>query len=98
MIPYPLPSFVDYHPGNIAMLHIDSDLYSSSKTIFNNLADRIVPGTVIMFDEFYNYDGFEHHEYKAFKEFVEEYDVIYRWISHVYDGRQASLIIEGINK
>lgn len=93
-----LPSFVDYHPGNVAMLHIDSDLYSSSKTIFNNLADRIVPGTVIMFDEFYNYDGFEHHEYKAFKEFVEEYDVTYRWISHVYDGRQASLIIEGINK
>ena len=91
-----LPTFVEQHPGPVALLHIDSDLYSSAKTIFDNLADRIVPGTVIMFDEFYNYDGFEAHEYKAFKEFVEKYNVTYKWITHVYDGRQASLIIESI--
>ena len=91
-----LPNFVEQHPGPVALLHIDSDLYSSAKTIFDNLADRIVPGTVIMFDEFYNYDGFEAHEYKAFKEFVEKYNVTYKWITHVYDGRQASLVIESI--
>jgi hypothetical protein len=35
------------------------------------LADNIVSGTVIVFDEFYNYPGFEEHEFKAFQEFLD---------------------------
>ncbi len=78
-------------------MHIDSDLYSSAKTIFDCLGDRVAPGTVIMFDEFYNYTGYQAHEYKAFKEFVEERNVKYEWIGHVAEpGRQASLIIKEI--
>lgn len=92
-----LPDFAEKHQRPIAMLHIDSDLYSSAKTIFDHLGDRLIPGSIIMFDEFYNYEGFEAHEYKAFKEFVEKYNVSYRWISHIADQRQASLIIEDIN-
>ena len=50
-----------------------------------------------MFDEFYNYDGYEAHEYKAFKEFADMKKVSYEWISHVAPpGRQASLIIRSI--
>jgi hypothetical protein len=54
----------------IAFLHIDCDIYASTKDVFDQLSDNIVPGTVIVFDEFYNYPGAEQHEFKAFQEFL----------------------------
>jgi hypothetical protein len=57
--------------SNVAYMHIDCDLYSSTKTVFDNFADYIVPGTVIVFDEYYNYGTYQDHEYKAFKELLE---------------------------
>jgi hypothetical protein len=88
-----LPIFVKDHKDAVAFLHIDCDLYSSTKTIFDNLEDRIVPGTVIMFDEIHGYPGHEAHELKAFLEFVEKAKIEYQWMGHVTDGRQATLIV-----
>ena len=66
-----LPGFVAQHRGEtIALLHVDCDLYSSTVTILTNVADMIVPGTVIVFDELINYHGWEDGEFKAFTEFV----------------------------
>ena len=65
-----LPSFLDEHSENCAFTHIDCDIYSSTKTVLFTLRDRIVPGTVIQFDEFFNYPGWQKHEYKAFQEFL----------------------------
>jgi len=73
--------------SQISLLHVDSDLYSSAKTIFDNLNNYIVEGTVIVFDEFYpwgrkRYETWEQHEYKAFCEWVEtynrEFEVLFR--------------------
>ena len=49
-----LPAFLDRHDGNVAFVHIDSDLYSSAKTILDNLAPRVGPGTIIVFNEYFN--------------------------------------------
>lgn len=54
----------------IAFLHVDCDIYASTKEIFNQLVDNIVSGTVIVFDEFYNYPGAEEQEFRAFQEFL----------------------------
>lgn len=54
----------------IALLHIDSGIYSLTKEIFDALGDNIIPGTIILFDEFYNYPGYEKHEWKAFNEYL----------------------------
>jgi len=54
----------------IAFLHVDSDIYSSSREALEIFQNNIVPGTVIVFDEYFNYPGFENHEYKAFMEFL----------------------------
>ncbi|MCB1107976.1 MAG: class I SAM-dependent methyltransferase [Chlamydiia bacterium] len=59
----------------IALLHIDCDLYSSTADVFNYLGENIVKGTVIIFDELYNFPGFEEHELKAFSEFCEKKNV-----------------------
>jgi len=66
----------------IALLHVDCDLYSSTKTIFDNLHPYIKKGTIIVFDEwFYNDDSeCNDHEQKAFYEYVDEYNVKFKFI------------------
>jgi hypothetical protein len=95
-----LPKFIEDHQEEISVLIVDCDLYSSTKTIFDNCKSKIVPGTVIIFDEIHNGDGINHdwenHEYKAFMEFVEEMNVEFRWIAHVPNGEQASCIVTKI--
>ena len=51
-----LPTFLaNTNAKFAAFIHIDSDLYSSAVTIFTNLASHIGKGTVIVFDEYFNY-------------------------------------------
>jgi hypothetical protein len=40
-----------------------------NRRIFANLGDRIVRGTVVMFDEYFNYPNWHAHEHKPFMEF-----------------------------
>jgi hypothetical protein len=56
--------------GPIGLLHIDCDLYSSTKTVFDRIGELIVPGTVIILDEMYHYVGWEAHEARAFTELM----------------------------
>ena len=68
------------HKGHIQLLHVDGDLYSSATTVLTKLNDRIVPGTVIIFDEISNWrlagkmsewcDG----EWLALQEWMERFD------------------------
>ena len=83
-----LPKWLDENNlEEISLLHIDSDLYSSAKIIFDNLNNYIVPGTIIVFDEFYpwgrkRYETWAEHEYKALCEWLKNYDreigILYR--------------------
>lgn len=38
--------------GNIALLHLDCDLYESYKVALNTLYEKVVPGGIVMFDEY----------------------------------------------
>jgi hypothetical protein len=71
----------------IKILHIDSDLYSSAKTIFDNLNQYIVSGTVIIFDELYPWGNYRKYElwadgeWKALVEWVNKFDRKFKVIS-----------------
>lgn len=80
---------------NIAYLHIDCDLYSSTKTILEKLRERIIPGTVIVFDEYFGYFEWKEGEYKAFQEFVAANHITYEYLYYRYD--QAAVILKTIN-
>lgn len=67
----------------VALLHVDCDLYSSTVTILNNLKDNIVPGTVIVFDEYINYPGWQLDEFKAWQEHCQAFGVKYEYIGRV---------------
>lgn len=77
-----LPEFVATHKGKqFAFMHIDCDIYSSTKTIFDTCSQMIQPGCVIVFDELLHYQGFEHHELKAFYEFLIARNLDFEWLS-----------------
>ncbi len=79
-----LPIFKNRIENNaIALLHVDCDLYSSTVTILNNLKDNIVPGTVIIFDEYINYPGWQLDEFKAWQEHCKMYGIKYEYIGRV---------------
>ena len=70
-----IPKFLSENKSDyISFLHIDCDIYSSTTEVFNNFYDKIKKGTVILFDELYNYPEWKDHEFKALMEFTEKYD------------------------
>jgi hypothetical protein len=62
-----IPPFLEKHPGSAALIHLDADLYSSTKLVLKCLAPRIVPGTVIVMDEYFIVTD---HEQRAFNEWL----------------------------
>lgn len=75
-----VPMYAEGEPW--AFIHIDCDLYSSTLEVLYGMNDRIVPGTVIRFDEFQGYPNARNHEERAFWEWYDEFD------------RRATLIAE----
>ena len=89
-----LPGFLRDRPQlPLSLLHIDCDLYSSTKTIFANLQDRIVPGTVIVFDEYWNYPGWRNHEFRAFEELLADTGIHATPFGFVPSHQQAGFVI-----
>ncbi len=90
-----LPPFALEHAGSCSFLHIDCDLYSSTKTVFENLGDRIGKGTVIVFDEFFNYPGWKEGEFLAFQELVSSRGLKYEYLGYVNTHEQVAVLITG---
>jgi hypothetical protein len=87
-----LPGFLAANPAiPVALLHVDCDLYSSTVTVLHQLGDRIGEGTIIVFDEYFNYPGWRDHEFKAFKEFVELTGIRYEYIGLVSRHQQVAV-------
>lgn len=84
-----LPDFVKAHPEPCAFIHIDCDLYSSAKTVLNTLKNQIISGTVIVFDEYFNYPGWQDNEYKVFEEFVAENNINFEYIARTNSTQVA---------
>jgi hypothetical protein len=62
-------------------MHLDADTYDSTKIVLELTADRIKPGTIIVFDEYFGYPNWQNNEAKAWKEFVEFYKRDYAYIA-----------------
>ncbi len=88
-----LPKFNQTFNEALGFIHLDSDLYSSAKMTFDSFKEKIVPGTVILFDEYWNYPEFLEHEIKAFEEFLMETGLGYEFIGYYKDHMQLSVVI-----
>jgi predicted O-methyltransferase YrrM len=91
-----LPDFLDNHAGQpVSFMHVDCDLYSSTQTVLHCLKDRIGPGAIIVFDEYYNYPGWQLHEFRAFQEFITTTDLHYEYVGIVPGHQQVAVRIAG---
>lgn len=72
---------------NIAILRLDTDWYESSKFELEQLYDKVVKGGLIIFDDYYHWDG----QRKATDDFFEKIGVKYTF-GNVGNGQTASII------
>ena len=75
-----LAPFVAEHQGPVAFIHVDSDIYSSAKTVLDHLGPRLQSGSVIVFNEYFNYPNWKQHEYRAWQEFCAESGTTYEYL------------------
>ena len=75
----------------MAFVHIDADLYSSADFVLRRLESRLRPGTVIVFDEFFNFPGWQAHEYRAWTEFVERTGVKFEYLAYTSNNEQVAV-------
>ena len=78
----------------IALLNVDSDIYSAAKDAFNILGNNVGPGTIIYFDELYNYPKFQEGEWKAFQEFIKQKEYKFKVIGFNEMHEQVVVRIE----
>jgi predicted O-methyltransferase YrrM len=83
-----LPDFLDDHEGSIALLHVDGDLYSSAKTVLDLCGPRLIEGSIVIFDEYFNYPGWEQHEHRAWQEWVERTGTAFTYEAYTADDEQ----------
>ena len=86
-------TFANEHKEPIALLHLDADLYSSTKTVVDVFASQIVPGTVILFNEYWNHATWKKHEFKAWQEHVAKHNVKYEYIGYASDHQEVAVKI-----
>jgi len=52
-----IPDLLSAHGDDIAFCHVDGDLYSSCNDVLYGLDERIVPGTILVFDELHAFES-----------------------------------------
>jgi hypothetical protein len=81
-----LPDWLNDNPGIFSLLNIDCDTYESTSFVLNSIGpERIISGTLIIFDEYFGFHGWENCEFKAWQEYCKVNNIKYKYlaISHL---------------
>ena len=91
-----VPRFLKEWSGRASLIHVDCVLYRSTMDCLLPILPCCQVGTVVLFDEYYNYPDFEKHEWLAWREIRAMYKLIAPCVA--YDGRRAAFQIEDLGK
>lgn len=75
-----LPTFTA--SDHVGLVHIDCDLYSSTKTVLNHI--HLAPETVVVFDEWHGFDGCQDHEQRAWREHITNTPITWDVLGHSF--------------
>jgi hypothetical protein len=89
-----LPHFLKEWSGRISIVHVDCVLYESTLACLEPLIPYVQVGTIVLFDEYYNYPNFAHHEWLAWREVRAKHGL--KTLCVAYDGRRAAFRITEI--
>lgn len=90
-----LPEFFAREAAPIRLLHIDCDLYSSTRTVLDAARERMVPGSLLVFDDFIGFPGSAAHEFRAFMEFAERHGLRWQVRAGCLLGREVCIEVLG---
>ena len=76
-----VPGFLADHPGPFSFVHIDCDTYEATAIVLDLIGARLVPGTVLIFDEYFGYRGWQVGEFKAWSDFVQQTGAKYEYLA-----------------
>ena len=86
-----LPNFLKEKNPEINFIHMDLDTYESSKFVLSNLKPYILKNCIILFDQLYNFSGWEFGEYKALQEVFKETE--YKFLAFSREEGQVAIQI-----
>ena len=86
-----LVPFLDENKPELNFVHMDLDTYESTKFVLEKIKPYLSKQCIILFDELYNYCGWEVGEYKALKETFNENE--YKFILFSTENEQAAIQI-----
>ena len=72
-----LENFLKKHNSKIKFVHMDLDTYNSSKFTLKKIKPYLTNNSYILFDDFFNYIGWESGEYKALNEVFDKNEFEY---------------------
>lgn len=90
-----LPGFLKDYDGEVGLVHIDCDLYESTKVVLDLLVRHLHGGCLILFDEFLNYPGWQFGEMKAFFESVESMGLSVEYLAY---NKMHEQVLVRVNK
>lgn len=77
-----LPKTIKHKYKKVALVHIDCDLYESTKTVLFGIESILQEGTILLFDDWFHFKGNKNKgEQKAFYEFF-EYNNKWKYIEY----------------
>lgn len=77
-----LPKWLKNNEGVFSLINIDCDTYESTFTVLNEIGpSRIVSGTLIVFDEYFGFHGWENCEFKAWQEYCNKTNTKYKYVA-----------------
>ncbi|MCA1777908.1 MAG: class I SAM-dependent methyltransferase [Xanthomonadaceae bacterium] len=68
-----LGDFANELKAPLALLHIDCDLYISTRDVLAALGPRLAAGSMVVFDEYTGYPGWRDHEHRAWREYCHQH-------------------------
>ena len=86
-----LENFLKEMNNKINFVHIDVDTYETSKFVLEKIKPYLLKDSIILFDELYNFSGWDVGEYKSLIEIFNDNE--YKFLSFAKDGRQAVIQI-----
>ncbi len=86
-----LPVFLKEKKPKINFVHVDVDTYETSKFILESIKPHLMNGSIILFDELYNFEGWDVGEYKALNEIFKDNE--YKFLCFASDSSQVVIKI-----
>ena len=73
----------------LAYANIDCDLYTSTLDVLESLHGRIVPGTILVFDEYLGHPTWRQDEFRAWRECCKRFGWQYEYLAFSLNTKQA---------